>query len=445
MKRADHLIVQQVLDGSVKGDAFDAFQERMRREPELVSLYGDYANLHHNLSEEFEDLPISPQLALVSHRPASSTVAWWVAAAAVVLAGIWIYQKSSGRREPAALMANVRFSADAVWQVDGISRKRGDSVELAKGTALRLFQGQADVLSGRSASALIEGPAILTVVTEDTLNLAQGRGRFRSREVGARLEVTTPSMSAIGVGVGFGVEVRPDRPDELHVFDGKVTMRVNGNNDGEILSTGEAGRVEGSDRIVRFAADPARFYGKLIGFSPLVGGRFVKAGWRSEYGKPSISEDRIEGENYATFYKLPNPEPTEKNPVLLATLKVDAPPKGGFHTDGWAGMSFYSNGTELLFFGDSFGPERTWSLDVKQRIPVILPANPVEGPRTVTLRYDRRSGDVSLHEGNIPLDPAFCTGKLPVGLTFDEIRLGASSNAGLAVSGLKLQVGGEGR
>jgi hypothetical protein len=96
----------------------------------------------------------------------------------------------------------------------------------------------------------------------------------------------------------------------------------------------------------------------------------------------------------------------------------------------------------MLFFGDSFGPERTWSLDVQQRIPVVIPANPLLGAQTVTLRYDRRSGDVTLHEGGLPLANAFCSGKLPAGLSFDVIRLGASSNTALAVGGLTIQTGG---
>jgi hypothetical protein len=96
-----------------------------------------------------------------------------------------------------------------------------------------------------------------------------------------------------------------------------------------------------------------------------------------------------------------------------------------------------------LFFGDSFGSERSWSLDVKQHIPVIVPALPVRGPRTVTLCYDKTTGAVSLHDGGVPLGAAFCAGKLPEGLDFDEIRLGASAGAALDVRSLVIRAGGE--
>ena len=81
-------------------------------------------------------------------------------------------------------------------------------------------------------------------------------------------------------------------------------------------------------------------------------------------------------------------------------------------------------------------------MDVKQRIPVVLPANKIVGPRTVTLRYDRLTGSVALHEGEPPLGRAFCSGKIPPGLAFDEIRLGASSGAALNVGGLTILLGG---
>ncbi|MES2659027.1 MAG: hypothetical protein V4689_10450 [Verrucomicrobiota bacterium] len=443
MKRSDHQIVQQVLDGSVSKETFDGFQQRLRREPELVKLYGDYASIHHSLCEEFEDEPIIRRPALASRRTVSTRILWLAAAAVVVLIAAMIYRKSPAVATPPVLMANARFSADAVWSVDGVSRQQGDVLELDQGATLKLEQGQARIRSGGAASALIEGPATLTLVSDGALNLSSGRGRFRSEKAEGRLEVTTPSMSALDMGTEFGIEVREGIPDELHVFDGKVKIRINGNSEGDVLSAGEAGRVSGTEGIERFSADEQRFSKKLREFKSILEGGFVKADWRLDYGIPIISEDRVEGRNYTAFLNLPEPEPSEENPVLMATLNVDGPSNGEFHTDGWAGMSFFNQGKELLFFGDSFGPEPTWSLDVKQRIPVILPVTPLVGARTVTLRYDRKTGGVSLHEGVFPLGKAFCTGKLPAGLEFDEIRLGASAGAALDVGSLTIRVGGE--
>jgi hypothetical protein len=438
MKRSDHQLIQQVLDGSISQEAFAGFQQRLRSEPELEKSYGEYALLHHSLCEEFEGRQISGKPETVSSRNVPAVVVWFAAVAAVVALAFLFYRSGA---KPAPLVAGVSFSADAVWEIDGVFRNGGNSLE--RGATLQLVQGQARVSPGPGASALIEGPSTLTFVSEASLHLAEGRGRFRMENSAGQLEVTTPSMSAVGLGTEFGIETHSDRPDELHVLEGKVRMRINGKSEGLVLSAGEAGRVLGADGIERFAADERRFSKGLSRFEPIIGGAFVKADWRADYGKPSISGDRIDGMNYSIFLTLPAQAPDKARPVLLATLETAGSSNGEFHTDGWAGMSFFSKGTEVIFFGDSYGPERTWSLDVKQRIPIILPGNLVVGPRTVTLRYDQRSGGVSLHEGGFPLGNAFCSGKLPPGTGFDQIRIGASSNAALAVRSLTIQVGGE--
>ena len=440
MKRTDHQMIQQVLDGSISQATFDGFQQRMREEPELAKLYGEYALLHHSLGEEFENQPVNDKVVPVSRRTFPAVIAWWAAAAAVVLLAALTYRKSVGGAEP--VVAAVRFSPDAVWQIEGVSPVAGSSVNLLRGATLQLLQGQARISPSPGASGLLEGPSTVTFVSRESLHLAEGRGRFRVEKSGVKLEVTTAAMSALDLGTEFGIETHRDRPDELHVLDGNVRMRINGNREGELLTTGEAGRVAGTDSIERFPADGSRFATSLSEFETIVSGPFVKSDWRVDYGNPSISQDRIEGLNYSVFRRLPKPQPVESKPVLLATLDVERPSNGDFHTDGWAGMSFFSKGTELLFFGDSYGPERTWSLDVKQRIPVILPGNPVLGAGKVTLRYDCNTGAVSLHQGSVPLGPAFCSGKLPAGVSFDEIRLGASSSAALNVRSLVILSGG---
>ena len=61
----------------------------------------------------------------------------------------------------------------------------------------------------------------------------------------------------------------------------------------------------------------------------------------------------------------------------------------------------------------------------------------------MTLRYDASSGTVSLHEGGLPLKPAIYTGKIQPGTRFDEVRLGASAGAALAVTSLQVLSSGE--
>lgn len=441
MKRDDHHLIQQVLDGAITPEAFDAFQQRLRDEPQLAALYQEYALLHHTLCEEFEGGGEAEHAAPGPEPRMLGIRALFAVAAVIVLAAVaWWLQPWAGRAED---VARVTFSEDAVWQIEGTSRNAGGATTVTRGCVLYLRQGRAGISMEPPAAAVVEGPAEMTFVSKNSLRLSRGRGYFRREGNGGKPTVTTSDLTIAGPDGTFGIEAIPNGPDEAHVIEGRVEIVSNGGHESAGVAAGEAARVPASGPVQRFRADPERFATSLGRFKSVVSGPFDQAQWRLEYGKPSFAAHRIEGVNFSAYLRMPEPEPAGANSILLATLEVGKPVAGGFHTDGWSGMSFYSSGSEVLFFGDSFGTKATWSLDVKQRIPVIHPEQAVRGPRKVTLRYDSRSGEVSLHEGGPPLKAAFCSGKIPAGIRFDEIRLGASAGAALAVNSLGIRIGGE--
>jgi hypothetical protein len=131
--------------------------------------------------------------------------------------------------------------------------------------------------------------------------------------------------------------------------------------------------------------------------------------------------------------------------VLLVTVETVAGGDKPFHTPGWAGFSLYQEGYEVCFFGDSYGPEETWSLDVKRSLVPLIPARNITGPRTMTLRYDRRDGTVELHEGDKPGSEPLVRSKILPGQNFDQVRIGASAEASLSVASIKVRALEEGR
>lgn len=441
MKRADHYLIQQVLDGDLTRESFDVFQQRLREEPDLVKLYGDYALLHHTLSEELE----GGHAGLADPPDSGRRVSWWipviaVAAVCALIAAALLIPRWSGRQSVEEV-AVVTFSVDAVWRFEGETRSIGGGTGVARDGVLHLQQGRAGIALEPSVTGVIEGPAKLTFLSPDSIHIRQGRGYFRRGGNGGGLTVATPRLTAVDSATELGIEVMPDGPDELHVAEGVMQVTTKGGNETLMLAAGEAVRVPASGPIERFPSADKKFATSLGRFKTVLSGPFERTQWRRDHGSPSISTHRIEGENYSVFLRLPAPVPGPGGSVLLATLDVGKPTNGAFHTDGWAGMSFFSKGEELLFFGDSYGTKPTWSLDVKQHIPVILPEAPVVGPRMVTLRYDPRSGDVSLHEGGLPLKAPFCSGRIPPGISFDDVRIGASAGASLVVKSLEIRVG----
>ena len=111
MKRADHMLVQRVLDGDIDREDFVRFQQRLREEPELMDLYAGYAKLHHTLHEEFESGLSGAVTGTPSRRVHSavpglaavlllSVLAWWLAG----------WPRLFGSHEAAAVMVRMRMS-----------------------------------------------------------------------------------------------------------------------------------------------------------------------------------------------------------------------------------------------------------------------------------------------------------------------------------------------
>ncbi|MCU0748954.1 MAG: hypothetical protein MUF13_05335 [Akkermansiaceae bacterium] len=439
MKKADHLLVQKTLDGDVSREEFDAFQERLRKEPDLADLYEGYAHIHHALSEEFEGGFAELDSGGRGRFHKAGLVL--VAAAVVVLTSLALWFRP-WEKMAADDVAVLTFSVDAVWQIEGDSRPIGGATGVSKGSHLSLRQGRAGVSLEPSVTAVIEGPAELTFVSETEMALNRGRGFFHRGGSSLALKVTTPRMTALDSGTEFGMEVLPEGPDQIHVTQGSVSVTSTGTSAAANLTEGDALQVDAAGKLEVIPANGASFPRGLGRFQTVFNVPFDAKDWRIDFGSPSIGAQLLEGANFTAYCRLKQAQPADDATVLLATIDVAKTSAGEFHTDGWAGMSFFSGGKEMLFFGDSFGTRPTWSLDVKQRVPVILPESPVIGPREVTLRYDARSGAVSLHEGSVPLKAPFCEGKLPAGLRFDEIRLGASSGAALSVQSLQIRTGG---
>ena len=444
MKKADHQLVQQLLDGELTPEDFEAFQRRLREDPALEKLYTDYALLHHVLSEELETGRVVAPGDVPMARNVVRLWVWGGLAAVLVLASMigWL-SPWRGRLGEVENVALVTFSLDAVWQIDGRSQNLGGATGIAEGGGLRLSQGRASISLEPSVTAVVEGPAELAFDSPRSIRLAAGRGYFQHGGSAGGLTVTTPRFRAVDSGTEFGIELVPEGMDEVHVMDGRVTVVAHSDGESLHLETGDAVRVGASGPMHATRSDGRAFPTHLGRFHPLISGPFEESAWRVEHGNPSILGNRIEGSNYAAYLRLPQPVPGDEGTVLLVMLETSKPAEGEFHTDGWAGMSLYSAGEEVLFFGDSFGRRMSWGLDVKQRSPVIFPEEPVLGARSVTLRYDLRSGEVSLHEGTIPLKEPFCRGRIPAGSRFDEIRFGASAGAAFAVSSLEIRVGGD--
>lgn len=445
MKRADHHLVQQVLDGEISREGFDGFQRRLRQDPELIKLYGSYASLNHSLNEELEDGQTDP---LTAGGRQAMLRAWripLIIAAALAIAFIawslpqWFYgSKNSGD------VAIASFSIDAAWRIDGPSKILGGTTALSADSTLHLQAGRASISLKPSDSLVVEGPVSLRFPSEESIEILNGKCLVQQSGRNHSLVVSSPQFAKITSGKRFGIFVDPEqKSDEVHIIDGNLQVQPRKERSPTQLVKGDAVRSVDGAATTRLPQQTRTFANRLDRFNSLPLMPFRKSDWRASYGNPSITETRIEGANFATIRKFQSPLPLKENSVLLVTLQCAEPATGKFHSDGWAGMSLFSQGTEMVFLGDPYGPGPSWGLDVKNAEPPSPRATNTIGSATMTIRYDSGTGSISLHEGGLPLKPAIYSGKIAPGTRFDELRLGASAGAALSVTSLQVRSSGE--
>ena len=445
MKRADHQLVQSVLDGKISRESFDDFQKRLREDPELIQLYGSYASLNHNLNEEFEDGQTDP-LATNGQQPMLR--AWRIPLAiACVLAiayAAWILPQSFDGGKNSADVAIASFSIDAAWRIDGPSKILGGTTALSTDSTLHLLAGRASISLKPSDSLVIEGPTSLRFPSAESIEILKGKCLVQQSGRNNKLVVSTPQFAKISSGNCFGIFVDAEqKSDEVDVIEGNLEVLPREERIATQLVKGDAVSSVNGAATTHLHRQTRTFANRLDRFNSSELMPFRKSDWRVSYGNPNITETRIEGANFAIIHKFQSSLPLDKNSVLLVTLQCAEPSVGKFHSDGWAGISLFSQGTEMLFLGDSYGPGSSWGLDVKDAQPPAPRATATAGSASMTLRYDASSGTVSLHEGGLPLKPAIYTGKIQPGTRFDEVRLGASAGAALAVTSLQVLSSGE--
>ena len=315
---------------------------------------------------------------------------------------------------------------------------------LSTDSTLNLLAGRASIALKPSVSALVEGPASLRFPNAESIDIIKGKCLIQQSGRDNKLTVTTPQFASIQSGNCFGIFVDAEqKSDEVDVIEGNLEVLPREERIATQLVKGDAVSSVNGAATTHLHRQTRTFANRLDRFNSSELMPFRKSDWRVSYGNPNITETRIEGANFAIIHKFQSSLPLDKNSVLLVTLQCAEPSVGKFHSDGWAGISLFSQGTEMLFLGDSYGPGSSWGLDVKDAQPPAPRATATAGSASMTLRYDASSGTVSLHEGGLPLKPAIYTGKIQPGTRFDEVRLGASAGAALAVTSLQVLSSGE--
>jgi hypothetical protein len=145
----------------------------------------------------------------------------FAAAAAVlaVVAGWWLLagrpQQDGGGRGPAlAWLVNAQ---NCKW-----SAHVGPGGDLQAGRVLQLESGLAEIRFASGATVVLEGPAILQLLSGHSAVLLEGKLTVRVPEAGSAFEIGSPQGKVIDLGTEFGMSVSRNGPTDVYVFEGKV-------------------------------------------------------------------------------------------------------------------------------------------------------------------------------------------------------------------------------
>lgn len=143
------------------------------------------------------------------------------------------------------VVASLADSMDAKWDVDMTPQ-----AALHKGE-FRLRQGYARIAFKRGADVLIEAPAEFRLQSAQRMILYSGRLLAEVAPSAKGFRVDTSQASIVDLGTQFGVKAGPTQASDLHLFMGRasLTPRAAGAAAGQILTEGQAKRVDATGRV----------------------------------------------------------------------------------------------------------------------------------------------------------------------------------------------------
>jgi hypothetical protein len=149
-------------------------------------------------------------------------VAMGLAAIAVVAAVWWVWAPSGhqpSQIEVAASGCKISDALNAHWTGSAAQLKVGD---LLPATPIHLESGVVDLAFASGAHAAIEGPADVTIMNRNSIELRKGKLSADVPRQAIGFTVQTPNAAVRDLGTRFGIDAKAKDSSEVDVFEGKV-------------------------------------------------------------------------------------------------------------------------------------------------------------------------------------------------------------------------------
>lgn len=252
-------LVQGLADGALGGDEFAALQRELRENPAARAFYRESMEIELLLERALGPIPQARsgwmEDFLQRRRRKSLSRALMAAAAVVVLSAAMLHRFFVEAPETRIL---VSFTPGSSWSGPA------NGGELETGESMKVHFGLVEVKLPNGVRGVVEGPAEFQVETPGRLILTEGRAWFRVEKEARGFQVVTSRIRVTDLGTEFGVISQDDELDEVHVFDGRVSVAARfALRETRELAGGHAAQVSPVGRWIEREPNRQGFFTKL--------------------------------------------------------------------------------------------------------------------------------------------------------------------------------------
>lgn len=305
-------LCQEVLDGTISGDRIALLESELLQNSESLKEYVKYARLQSSLellSEPAIPLGKSSIISLdqILRQEKKNSLRIVVYATAAILMVSLLVMTLIGLDSSSALVFKLapgtKYSVRHSAELKDLPKK----LSLEKGSTLEITQGTVELTFKSGVKSILQAPANVTLLDDDLLYIQEGVGWFEIPSGEEGFTVNTSEFNIVDLGTVFGVVVKPEGYDEIHVIQGKVkaSTLIHGK-EVETLTGGEARQVDSHGRLASIPMKSDRFLDSLPeslpylhwSFDEVEEGRFMVDGTSTEI---SLARARPRGASAKTL------------------------------------------------------------------------------------------------------------------------------------------------
>lgn len=262
-------LVDSYCSGSLTDEEFKELEDSLRVKPKLRRTLAEYRGLESALRASASAGVISPAGIVNEELKTNKTPLLFpiysMAAAIVILISVITVlmvtnteNNELATSETPALdngVAVLMNSLDANWVNKALSP--GESISPGK---WELLSGQVEIEFYSGAAIVLEGPAILEVLSENGGILHNGKLRAEVPDHAHGFTITSADVKLVDLGTSFGMDVDQEKGTAVHVFEGEVELHdLEKNKEIKKLIAGEAQQISLSNNWSDIQLTPDAF------------------------------------------------------------------------------------------------------------------------------------------------------------------------------------------